>query len=173
MSRSRDASPTNVVQLRKTKEKDGNSAEAKWGRKVIKVGFCVVPSLLLRAQSRLGLNPTQLAILLQLCDFWWDDARKPFPSKKVLSDRLGIGERQIQRYMAELENAGLVKRVERYHSSGGRTSNTYDLSGLVARLRELEPDFREVEAEVRTRRREVTRRGYRNRKAKVLPLEET
>ena len=88
------------------------------------LGFCIVPSLLLRAQQRIGLNPTQLAVLMQLCDFWWEDARKPHPGKKLLAERLGLGERQVQRYIAELEQAGLVKRVERYAVHGGKMTNT-------------------------------------------------
>ena len=59
----------------------GRASEEKWGAAVMKLGFCIVPSLLLRAQRRLKLNPTQLAVLMQLCDYWWDPARKPYPSK--------------------------------------------------------------------------------------------
>lgn len=42
------------------------ASEQKWGRDVMKFGFCIVPSLLLRAQERLKLNATQLAILMHL-----------------------------------------------------------------------------------------------------------
>ena len=59
------------------------------GNEVIALGFCIVPSLLLRARNRLGLNPTQLAVLMQLCDFWWERDRKPYPSKAVLAERWG------------------------------------------------------------------------------------
>ena len=58
-------------------------------------------------------NPTQLAIIMQLCEYWWDKERKPYPSKKVLAERLGIGPRQLQRHLAELEKAELIRRVER------------------------------------------------------------
>jgi len=139
------------------------SAE-KWGQAVMDLGFCVVPSLLLRAQRRLNLNPTQLAVLLQLCDFWWDKERKPFPSKETLSQRLSLSERQIQRYIAELEKEGLVQRIERRASNGGKLSNTYDLTGLVKKLQALEPDFREVEETARAARKAVARRGYRSPK---------
>ena len=37
-------------------DKHSNTAASKWGKKVIEYGFCIVPSLLLQAQSRLGLN---------------------------------------------------------------------------------------------------------------------
>lgn len=138
-----------------------NKASAdKWGQQVIELGFCLVPSLLLRAQRRIGLNPTQLAVLLQLCDFWWDKERKPFPSKETLAQRLSLSERQVQRYIAELEQAGLVQRIERRSSNGGKLSNTYDLSGLVKRLQELEPEFREIEESAKAARKAVMKRGY-------------
>jgi len=99
-----------IVPIRLGK-KTAQVSEKKWGKAVMKLGFTIIPSLLLRAQQRLGLNPTQLAILLQLADYWWDEERKPYPSKKALSDRLGLSPRTIQRYIAELEEAGLVRRI--------------------------------------------------------------
>ncbi|MER9216464.1 helix-turn-helix domain-containing protein [Mesorhizobium sp. M0663] len=148
-----DAKPAPTIKTNKA------SAD-KWGQQVIELGFCLVPSLLLRAQQRIGLNPTQLAVLLQLCDFWWDKERKPFPSKETLAQRLSLSERQVQRYIAELEQAGLVQRIERRSSNGGKLSNTYDLSGLVKRLQELEPEFREIEESAKAARKAVTKRGY-------------
>ena len=100
---------------------------------------------------------------MHLADYWWDVDRKPFPSKKTLGERLGLGPRQVQRYIAELESAGLVKRIERTAAHRGKLSNEYDLSGLVERLKELEPEFREVEDEIKTRRRAVARPGIRRR----------
>jgi predicted transcriptional regulator len=134
-------------------------SERKWGAPVMKLGFSIVPSLLLRAQRRLGLSPTQLAVLLQLADYWWDDARKPYPSKEALSGRLGLSPRQVQRHIADLEQAGLVQRVGRIAAHGGKLTNTYDLTGLVRRLQELEPEFRQVEEEIKSRRRAVGRPG--------------
>lgn len=140
--------------------KIGKAAADKWGEAVIKQGYSMIPSLLLRAQRRLGINPTQLAILLQIADFWWDEGRKPYPSKQTLADRLGLKERQVQRHIAELEKAGLVTRVARFDSkTRARTTNTYDLTGLVARLQQLEPEFRLVEEENRQRRRAVQMPG--------------
>ena len=145
-----------------TAEKTRES-EKKWGRKVIALGFCVVPSLLLRAQQRLGLNPTQLAVLMQLCDYWWIHDRIPYPGKKALGERLGLRPRQVQRYIAELEQAGLVQRIARHADHGGKLTNSYDLSGLVKRLKKLEPEFRSVEEEAKASRKAVTKRGYSRR----------
>ena len=130
-------------------------SEKKWGKKVMALGFCVVPSLLLRAQQRLGLNPTQLAVLMQLCDHWWDSNRKPYPGKKALGQRLGLSPRQVQRHIAALETAGLVTRIPRRAAHGGKQTNIYDLAGLVERLKKLESDFRAVEEEAKANRKAV------------------
>ena len=150
-----------VIPLRPSKAT--KASERKWGKPVMDLGFCIVPSLLLRAQPRLKLNPTQLAVLMHLADYWWDVDRKPYPSKKTLGERLGLSARQVQRYIAELEAMGFVKRIERTAPHRGKLSNEYDLSGLVKRLKELEPEFRQVEEEVKTRRRAVARPGLRRR----------
>lgn len=124
-----------------TTEQASRSIAARWGSNVTKMGYCPVPSLLLRAQRRLGLNPSQLAVLLQIIEHWWDASRAPYPSKAELSDRLGLSERQVQRYIKEMEQNGLLTRIPYYGDSGGRENNRYDLSGLVKRLAEIAPDF--------------------------------
>jgi len=146
-------------------QKASRASEKKWGVAVMKLGFTILPSLLFRAQQRLGLNPTQFAVLLQISDYWWEPSRKPFPSKATLAERLGLSPRQVQRYIAELETAGLLKRIERRAAHRGKLSNEYDLSGLVDRLKLIEPEVRKAN-EVQ---RAVSRRGgLRN-----LKLEET
>jgi len=86
--------------------------------------------------------------------------RKPFPKMQTLGERLKLSPRQARPYVAELEAAGLVTRIERRAAHRGKLSNEYDLSGLVKRLQQLEPEFREVEEENRARRRAVARPGY-------------
>lgn len=153
-------------------KKPRRSANAdKWGAKVMGHGFCMIPSLLLRAQRRLHLNPNQLAVLLQIIDHWWEASRKPYPSKKELSARLGISERQVQRYITDLEKEGLLKRIDRYGDHGGRQTNMYDLQGLVDKLAEIEPDFTEAREEARRRRKSAATPGFRHKKpaAKAAP----
>lgn len=140
------------------------ASERKWGKKVMNLGFCIVPSLLLRGQQRLGLNATQLAVLMHLADYWWDVDRTPFPTKKRLGERLSLKPRRIQHVIAELEKAGFVRRVKRSSHHRGQLSNGYDLSGLVAKLRALEPEFRKVEDTARESRRQVARPGARLRR---------
>ena len=97
-----------------------------------------------------------------------------YPSKAELSDRLGIGERQVQRYIRELEENGLLKRVAYYGDSGGRENNRYDLSGLVKRLAEIAPDFI-AEREERKRKRKAAAMpgGGRRRTPRVQPSANT
>jgi hypothetical protein len=107
-----DSAPSaEVIQLRPAKAK--KASERKWGRAVIDFGFCIIPSLLLRAQARLGLNPAQLAVVMHLADYWWEADRKPYPKMETLGDRLKLSPRQVRRYIAELETAGYVNRVPR------------------------------------------------------------
>lgn len=145
--------PSNLLTLHP--DKPTKSSEKKWGKAVCDLGFTILPSLIFRAQARLGLNATQLAVLLQLADYWWDQERHPYPSKTTLGERLQLSSRQVQRYIAELEDAGFVKRLDRYAKHKGRLSNHYDLSGLVAKLKKLEPEFREAE----DRKKQVSKRG--------------
>ena len=121
------------------------SADAKWGRAVMERGYVTIPAMLLRGQRRLGLTPTQLAILLQIIDWWIYADKDPWSAKSTLAQRIGISERQLQRQVAQLEQAGLVRRVERI-GSRGKLPNGYDLSGLVRRMQELAPEFKLAKA---------------------------
>ena len=156
--------PKKVVLLRPARPeeevaKTRRSANAKWGDSVMASGFVIVPAILLRAQRRLGLSRTQLAVLLHLTDWWMEADKKPWSSKEHLSQPIGISERQLQRQVAQLESAGLVKRVERM-SNRGKRPNGYDLTGLVRRLNELAPEFQEASAA----RRKVEKPGGLTRK---------
>ena len=116
-------------------------SERKWGAAVMKHGYCIFPSILLQAQARLCINAQQMMVLLQLAEHWWTEEGKIFPSKTVLGDRIGLSAKQIQRHMRVLEQKNLVKRIPRTLPGRGKTSNEYDLSGLVAKLKQIEPDF--------------------------------
>lgn len=132
------------------------ASEKKFGKPVMDVGFCITPSLLMKAQARLGLNPVQFNIVMQLLDQWWSADRLPWPSKGLLADRMKMSERQIQRQIAEMEGAGLVRRIARTSPGKGKTSNGYDLSGLVAKLKQLEPEFTKAKQEAKARSKSLS-----------------
>lgn len=152
----RKAEPANVIAMPSKPDTRKNS-EQKYGKPVIDLGFCIVPSLLMQAQARLGINPVQFNIIMHLADIWWHAAQRPWPSKQLLAERIGLSERQVQRQIAELEAAGLVQRIGRTRPGRGKTTNEYDLSGLVQRLQELEPEFTAMKKDVAQRRRAVSR----------------
>jgi hypothetical protein len=119
-------------------------SEMKWGAEVMKLGYCILPSILLQAQARLCISPQQMIVLLQLAEHWWREDSKVFPAKAALASRVGLSEKQIQRHIAVLEQKKLVKRIERILPGRGKVSNEYDLSGLVRKLKEIAPEFEEA-----------------------------
>jgi predicted transcriptional regulator len=144
-----------VVKL-KPKPDTRKASEKKFGKPVMSVGFCIVPSLLIQAQARLGLEPQQMNVLLHLLDMWWDKDSKPFPTKDRIAERMNVSAKTVQRHIVAMENAGLVNRIYRTKPGRGRTSNEYDLSGLVAKLQELEPEFTKARRDSSKRKRNVS-----------------
>ncbi|MFJ3318722.1 helix-turn-helix domain-containing protein [Herbaspirillum huttiense] len=145
-----------VVQLRPKAERE---SEKKWGAAVMDLGYSTIPSLIFRAQARLGLSPVQLALLMHLVDYWWKRAQMPFPSKATLAERMNLGPRQIQRYLTELEDGGFIERVERFAGHKGQQSNEYNLTGLVKKLQKLEPEFSAVKEQAIEQAKNVVKRG--------------
>jgi len=140
-----------------------SSVEKIWGRAVVSHGFAGVPSILIRAQKRIGINSTQLNIIVQLLDYWIEPSRKPFPTKREIASRIGINEKTVQTNIRALEKAGLIRREIRKTASGDFNSNIYHLDGLVARVRALEPDFAKARKErIEARAKAETPAGLRS-----------
>ena len=126
-----------------------------YGKKVICHGYVGIPSILIKAQRRLGITPLQMNIIIQLLDYWWTPDRRPFPSKKELAERIGVTPKTIQTNIKTLEEAGLVRREQRRANAGDWNSNIYHLDGLVKRIQGFELDF----AEARDKRKQARRRA--------------
>jgi hypothetical protein len=144
-----------IIPLPGMTKKDKRRSEDKWTAQVMKLGFTPLPSLLLRAQARLGLNPEQLNVLLQIVEHWWEADKLPFPSKDTLARRMGKSARQVQRYLTQLEAGGFISRIERFNGRKAQVSNSYDLRGLVAKLVAIEPEFQKIAEQHRLRRKKV------------------
>lgn len=138
-----------VVDFPRRPGKTISSHERIWGKPVLVHGYTALPSILIQAQSRLGITPLQFNILAQLLDYWRDPSRAPFPSKKDLADRIGCKPKTIQTNIRELEKAGLVTREMRRTAAGDWNSNIYHLNGLVERIQKLEPEFAAAKAKKR------------------------
>jgi DNA-binding transcriptional ArsR family regulator len=141
--------------------------EKKWGHDVLRHGWCPLPSLLFRAQRKLNISALQMAVLLQILEHWWEAERAPYPSKETIAHRLDMSARQVQRHISALEKAGYVKRRERKTVDNGQLSNFYELDGLVAALKRIEPEVAQAFAESRQRIRTATARGVKPRMIQV------
>lgn len=153
----------NVLEFPKGGARKTSSHERIWGKAVIRHGYTGIPTILLQAQSRLGVSPLQMNIIVQLLGYWRDPDRRPFPSKKELAKRLNVTDKTIQNNMRQLEQAGLVRRELRKTASGDWNSNIYHLDGLVERIQKIEPDFQKAKEErILAKRRAETPVGRRS-----------
>jgi hypothetical protein len=137
------------------KKKSGKRAEDKWSPQVLKLGYTALPNLLLRAQAKLGITPPQFNVLAQLCEHWWEADKHPYPAKDTIARRMGKSPRQVQRYITELEEADLIKRVERFNGKKSQVNNGYLFDGLIKKLKELEPEFSRELEQKRLRRKKL------------------
>ncbi|WP_299211278.1 helix-turn-helix domain-containing protein [uncultured Tateyamaria sp.] len=132
-----------------------SSTEKISGPKVLSHGYTAVPNILMRAQSRLGINTTQFNIIVQLLSYWMRPDNPPFRSKKDLANRMGITPATVRINIKALEDAGLIEREQQITAHGDYGSNIYRLNGLVEKLKSLVPDF-DDEREERRAAREKT-----------------
>lgn len=141
MVQSTSNAEADVIDFPKQGAKKPSSTERIWGKAVYGHGYAGIPSVLIQAQRRLGINPTQMNIIIQLLDYWHEPTRKPFPSKRELAQRMDVTEKTIQNNIRALEQAGYVKREQRKTAAGDWNTNIYHLDGLVAKIRAIEPEF--------------------------------
>jgi hypothetical protein len=130
-----------VITFPKHASKNTSSTEKIWGKSVYSHGYAGIPSILIQAQRRLGINPTQMNIIIHLLDYWHEPSRRPFPRKKELATRIGVTDKTIQNNVRALEKAGLIRRQLRKTGAGDWNSNIYHLDGLVQKVQAIEPEF--------------------------------
>lgn len=136
----------------------------KWGKEIMAANYTVVPSVLIRGQERLGINATELAVLINLLDHWWEADKMPWPSKGLIAERLQVSEKTVQRAIVRLETGGLLKRSPRYNQkTGGRTSNEYDLSPLVAALKPIAIDMAKADKDAQALKKQAQRPGWKSK----------
>jgi DNA-binding transcriptional regulator YhcF (GntR family) len=105
--------------------------EKKWTTALMKAGWTVLPNVIFERQRALGLDPIDINIILHIASYWWTREAKPFPSKKTIATAMGIEPRTVQRRIAGLEAAKLIRRQERRNSANGSQTNIYHLDGLI------------------------------------------
>ena len=145
--------------------------ERKWGKPLMDAGYTIFPSTILERQQALGLEPTDVNILLHLARHWWEKDNAPHPSKKSIAAAVGVHPRTVQRRIAAMESGGLIRREERRTASNTSKTNLYHFDGLV----EAATPYAEEALQERERRRKedserITRRG--RPRLRVVPKED-
>ena len=107
-----------------------NNQLDKWGT-AGRAGYQIVPNVLIRAQRHLGLDATDLVVLLNLTLHWWGAQSHPFPSASIIAKRMGVSRRTVERRLGGLEKKGFIKKLL---PSDGTMRRRYDLSGMVKKL---------------------------------------
>jgi len=110
--------------------------QQKWGE-ALGAGFQVVPNVLIREQTRLGIDAIDIVILLNLMSHWWEREDRPFVSPAVIAKRMSVTTRTVERHLKKLENRKIIGRDPRGpRNSNGPYIRSYDLMPLVKFLKE-------------------------------------
>lgn len=126
--------------------------EKKWSPAVMEAGWTVIPSILLEHQHALGLDAMDINILAHLAMYWWTPDNKPHPSKGRIAQALNVDPRTVQRRIARLEKAGLIRREQRRVEGKGNDTNLYHFDGLVKELQPFAKQKIEEKAEHKARK---------------------
>lgn len=141
----------------KSKTTETRSVAARWGKTNYEAGWTAVPTVLFQRQKALGLDATDINIILHLVGPWWDAERFPFIGVDRIAAAMDITKRTVQRRITQMEKAGFVKRVPQFRG-GRQLTNVYDLRGLV---RACKPFSQEVLEDREQRRTEAAARSTR------------
>ena len=104
-----------------------NTVMTRWNHdELFDDGFVGVPTHFLRLYSLLKppLTSGEALFVIQLMNFKWDTLN-PFPSYKLLAERMGVSAKATQRHAATLESKKYLRRIPRIG-----TSNEFDLTPL-------------------------------------------
>ena len=145
--------------------------EQKWSKPLMDAGWTALPSVIIERQKALGLDATDMNIILHLVSYWWENDNKPHPSKKTVAEAIGVTPRTIQRRIAAMEKAGFIRREERRILGKGSLTNRYHFDGLI---QEALPYAKEkLEERARREREDRTRPGRKGRpRLRVVPSED-
>lgn len=105
---------------------------AKWGE-VANAGFQILPDALLKHQRELGLDATDVLVLVNLTMHWWYADQKPFPRTTTIARRMNVSVRTVQRSMSKLQRLQLIER-KKVDDEHGQERTVIDLEGLIATL---------------------------------------
>jgi hypothetical protein len=116
-------------------------AETKWGAAISggPNGYQLVPDVLLRKQTDLKLDATDIVILLNICMHWWESepSKMPHPRPVTIAKRMGISTRTVERHIARLGDLGLMEWMSQEPRADAPSVRRFDLEGLRSTLERL------------------------------------
>lgn len=119
------------------------TVKEKWQGAVTEAsGFVAIPMSLLRLQTNLKLNATDMLVMTNLLAHWWDPARAVFPRTSIIASRMGVDTRTIQRSVNKMIKLGLIERT--YLEDGKRA---FQFDGLATRLAKEMPNSLKIQGE--------------------------
>ena len=119
----------------KKKPEDLKVLEQKWSPELIEAGWTVLPAALIEHQRALGIDATDINIILHLANRWWTADNRPMPSKTSIAHAMKIDPSTVRRRIQAMEKAGLIFREQRRISKEGSKTNVYHLDGLIEELK--------------------------------------
>lgn len=132
-------------------QKTGTPHETKWGSAVSsgRNGYQLLPDVLLRGQTRLGLDSTDMVVLLNILMHWWEREpdKLPHPRAVTIAKRIGASTRTVERHIDRLAKKGLVKWQAPEARNDGPNIRRFNLQGLVAKLQALAEESELQESE--------------------------
>lgn len=108
--------------------------EKKWSKDLMDAGWTALPSIILEHQHSLGIDSTDLVIILQIAKHWWTADNAPRPGKRLIARAMGINPRNVQRRLNRLVEEGLLEKKPGFRSDGGNRGNDYTFKGLIKKV---------------------------------------
>lgn len=106
---------------------------ARFGAVILSGGIAAVPRALYYYQAELGLLPQEVWFVGYILAHRWT-ADLPYPSLRKMARRTGVTYQMLHRYKNSLIAKGYLEVIPRTRANGGRTTNSYDFSGLFQTL---------------------------------------
>lgn len=85
----------------------GGTLQARWGGTLDR-GFVMLPVRLLRLQGRLGLDCTEMAVLINLLSMWHDTEAPVWKPLGTIAQNMGVSTRTVQRAISGLEEKKII-----------------------------------------------------------------
>lgn len=131
--------------VRRQRNRAGQDLSSRWGPYAAR-SFVAIPRALLEHADLLGLDVYDLAIIFAIESHRWTAGARPIPRVSRIARLARCSVRTTQVRLARLEQRGLIMRGARGRPTGGRSSNEYEIGGLIEAVERIARNVREGRA---------------------------